>query len=59
MIYRNGDGKVIGRTEQTESIQTWIQLFLVVAAPFNTVPDKVVQQLTQRSVEEAIRLKLI
>lgn len=59
MIYRNGDGKVIGRTEQTESIQTWVQLFLVVAAPFNTVPDKVVQRLTQRSVEEAIRLKLI
>lgn len=59
LVYRNANGKVIGRTEKTEYIRTWVQLLLVIAIPFNNLPDKIIQQLAQSSIEEAISLNLI
>ncbi|MFZ3184584.1 MAG: hypothetical protein WA173_10635 [Pseudomonas sp.] len=57
--FKDASGKVLGRVEKHESITTWIQLLLIVTLPFNASTDNVLTQLTQSSLEEASRQKLI
>lgn len=57
--FKDGDGKVLGRIEKRETITTWMQLLLIVAVPFNESIDPILNQLTQSSLEEAARQKLI
>jgi hypothetical protein len=58
-VYKDRDGKVLGRIEKSETVTTWLQLLLVFAAPFNPSSDGVIQHLTQSSLEEAVKQKLI
>ena len=57
--FKDGDGKVLGRIEKRETITTWMQLLLIVAVPFNESIAPILNQLTQSSLEEAARQKLI
>jgi len=58
-VYKDRDGKVLGRIEKSETVTTWMQLFLIVALPFQQSPDEIVKQLSQSSLEEAVKRKLI
>ena len=57
--FKDGSGKVLGRIEKSETITTWMQLLLIFALPFNESIDPILDQLTQSSLEEAARQKLI
>ncbi|MCI8212200.1 hypothetical protein AUC61_21960 [Pseudomonas sp. S25] len=58
-VYKDRDGKVLGQVEKSETITTWIQLVLIFAAPFNASLDDTIKHLSQSSIEEAVRLKLL
>ncbi|MFK3799704.1 hypothetical protein [Pseudomonas sp. NPDC088444] len=58
-VYKDRDGKTLGRVEKSETVTTWMQLLLVFALPFNQSPDGIIQHLTQSSLEEAVKQKLI
>jgi hypothetical protein len=58
-VYKDRDGKVLGRVEKSETITTWMQLFLVVALPFRQSDDEIIKHLSQSSLEEAVKQKLI
>jgi hypothetical protein len=58
-VYKNRDGKVLGRIEKSETVTTWMQLLLVFALPFNPSADSIIQHLAQSCLEEAVRQKLI
>jgi hypothetical protein len=57
--FKDADGKVLGRVEKRETITTWMQLLLIFGLPFNESADNILIQLTQSSLEEAVRQKLI
>lgn len=57
--FKDGTGKVLGRIKKSETITTWMQLLLIFALPFNESVDPILNQLTQSSLEEAARQKLI
>lgn len=58
-VYKDRDGKVLGQVEKSETITTWIQLVLIFATPFNASLDDTIKDLSQSSIEEAVRLKLL
>jgi hypothetical protein len=58
-VYKDRDGKVLGRIEKSETVTTWMQLLLVFALPFNPSADSIIQHLAQSSLEDAVRQKLI
>lgn len=58
-VIKDASGKTLGRVEKRETITTWMQLLLIVALPFNASTDNILTQLTQSSLEEASRQKLI
>lgn len=58
-VYKDRDGKVLGRIEKSETVTTWMQLLLVFALPFNPSAEGIIQHLTQSTLEEAVRQKLI
>lgn len=58
-VYKDRDGKVLGRIEKSETVTTWMQLLLVFALPFNQSAEGIIQHLTQSTLEEAVRQKLI
>jgi hypothetical protein len=58
-VYKDRDGKVLGQVEKSETITTWIQLVLIFATPFNASLDDTIKHLSQSSIEEAVRLKLL
>lgn len=58
-LFKNADGNVLGRIEKRETITTWMQVLLIFALPFNESGDNILTQLTQSSLEEATRQKLI
>jgi hypothetical protein len=58
-VYKDRDGKVLGRVEKSETVTTWMQLLLVFALPFNQSAEAIIQHLAQSSLEEAVRQKLI
>ncbi len=58
-VFKDASGKVLGSVEKRESITTWMQLLLIFALPFNQSTDNILTQLTQSSLEEAVRQNLI
>lgn len=58
-VYKDRDGKVLGRIEKSETVNTWMQLFLVVALPFRPSDEELIKHLSQSSLEEAVKRKLI
>lgn len=57
--FKDGSGMLLGSVEKQETITTWMQLLLVFALPFSESSDKVLTQLSQSSLEQAARQKLI
>ena len=57
--FMDGSGNLLGSIEKQETITTWMQLLLVFALPFSESGDKVLDQLSQSSLEQAARQKLI
>lgn len=58
-LYKDREGKLIGKVSKSETITTWMQLLLIFAVPFNDSGDAIIEHLSRSSVEEAIRRKLI
>lgn len=58
-VFKDRDGKELGKVVKSETVTTWMQLVLILALPFNASSDGIIQNLAQSSVEEAIKRKLI
>ncbi|TVT86129.1 hypothetical protein [Pseudomonas sp. H3(2019)] len=58
-VFKDSDGKVLGKIVKQESTRTWMQLLLVVGIPFNERGDGVLKHLTQSTLDEAVKRKLI
>ena len=59
MMFRDGEGKKLGRVQKQEKLTTWMHLFLVFALPFNESADPLLTELTKSNLEEAARNNLI
>ncbi|AHL76290.1 hypothetical protein CH92_14805 [Stutzerimonas stutzeri] len=59
MMFRDGNGKKLGRVEKQEKLTTWMHLFLVFALPFNESADGLLTELTKSNLEEAASKDLI
>jgi len=59
MMFRDGEGKKLGRVQKQEKLTTWMHLFLVFALPFNESADPLLTELTKSNLEEAARKNLI
>ena len=58
-VFKDKDGNVLGKVVKQENTRTWMQLLLIVGLPFNERGDAVIKQLTQSTLDEAIKRKLI
>lgn len=58
-IFKNKDGKELGRVRKSESLRTWMQLLLIVAVPFRQDTHEVVQALTRSTLDEAVQRRLL
>ncbi|WP_043309356.1 hypothetical protein [Pseudomonas sp. ML96] len=58
-VFKDGQGTVLGRVEKHETMTTWMQLLLIFALPFNESADNVLTQLTQSSLEDAVKQGLL
>ncbi|MEB0045952.1 MULTISPECIES: hypothetical protein [unclassified Pseudomonas] len=58
-VFKDQDGKVLGKIVKQESTRTWMQILLIVGAPFNERGDVLLKHLTQSTLDEAIKRKLI
>ncbi|TCD23838.1 hypothetical protein E0D86_01055 [Pseudomonas sp. IC_126] len=59
MMFRDGDGKKLGRVQKQETLTTWMHLFLIFALPFNESADALLTELTKSNLEEAASKDLI
>ncbi|MCI0915888.1 hypothetical protein JNA64_01775 [Pseudomonas stutzeri] len=59
MMFRDGDGKKLGRVEKQEKLTTWMHLFLIFALPFNESADGLLTELTKSNLEAAASKDLI
>ena len=58
-VFKDKDGKELGRIRKSESVRTWMQLLLIVALPFQQDTRDVVQELTRSTLEEAVQRRLL
>lgn len=58
-VFKDKDGKELGRIRKSESVRTWMQLLLIVAIPFQADTRDVVQQLARSTLDEAVQRKLL
>ncbi|WP_210712109.1 hypothetical protein [Pseudomonas sp. MWU349] len=58
-VFKDKDGKELGRIRKSESVRTWMQLLLIVAVPFQADTRDVVQQLARSTLDEAVQRKLL
>lgn len=58
-VFKDKEGKELGRIRKSESVRTWMQLVLIVAIPFQQDPREVVQALTRSTLEEAVQRRLL
>ena len=58
-VFKDGQGKVLGRVEKEETTTTWMQLLLIFALPFNESLDNVLTQLARSSLEDAVQQGLL
>lgn len=58
-VFKDKDGKELGRIRKSESVRTWMQLLLIVAVPFQADTRDLVQQLARSTLDEAVQRKLL
>ncbi len=58
-VFKDKDGKELGRVSKSESVRTWMQLLLIVAVPFRQDTHEVVQALTRSTLDEAVQRRLL
>ncbi|KAF0866232.1 hypothetical protein [Pseudomonas sp. LD120] len=58
-VFKDKDGKELGRIRKSESVRTWMQLLLIVAIPFQADTRDVVQELARSTLDEAVQRKLL
>jgi len=59
MMFRDGEGKKLGRVQKQEILTTWMHLLLVFALPFNESGDALLNDLAKSNLEEAAEKELI
>lgn len=57
-VFKDKDGKGLGRVKKSESVRTWVHLVLIVGLPFQTDTREVVEALTRSTLDEAVQRKL-
>lgn len=58
-VFKDQEGKLLGKIVKQESTRTWMQIFLIVGLPFNERGDGLLKHLTQSTLDEAVKRKLI
>ncbi len=58
-VFKDKDGKELGRVKKSESVRTWMQLVLIVGIPFRADTREVVEALTRSTLDEAVQRKLL
>ena len=58
-VFKDKDGKELGRVKKSESVRTWMQLVLIVGIPFQADSREVVEALTRSTLDEAVQRKLL
>jgi hypothetical protein len=58
-VFKDKDGKELGRVRKSESVRTWMQLLLIVAIPFQADTRDVVQNLARSTLDEAVQRRLL
>ncbi|UWF51595.1 hypothetical protein NYP20_11750 [Pseudomonas sp. N3-W] len=58
-VFKDHDGNVLGKIVKKENTRTWMQILLVVGAPFSERGDGLLKHLTQSTLDEAVKRKLI
>ncbi|CRM76389.1 hypothetical protein GCM10009091_39180 [Pseudomonas brenneri] len=58
-VFKDKDGKELGRVRKSESVRTWMQLLLIVAVPFRQDTREIVEALTRSTLDEAVQRRLL
>ncbi|UVK96918.1 hypothetical protein [Pseudomonas sp. B21-048] len=58
-VFKDREGNVLGKIVKQERTRTWMQVLLIVGLPFNERGDAVLTHLTQSTLDEAVKRKLI
>lgn len=58
-VFKDKDGKEVGRIRKSESVRTWMHLLLIVTIPFQQDTREVVQELARSTLEEAVQRRLL
>ena len=58
-VFKDKDGKELGRVKKSESVRTWMHLVLIVGLPFQADTRDVVEALTRSTLDEAVQRKLL
>ncbi|MNH18350.1 hypothetical protein D3C79_780490 [compost metagenome] len=58
-MFKDKDGKELGRISKSESVRTWMHLVLIVGIPFQQDTSELVRQLTQSTLDEAVKRQLL
>jgi hypothetical protein len=58
-VFKDKDGKELGRVQKSESVRTWMHLVLIFGIPFQQDTRDVVQALTRSTLDEAVRRQLL
>ncbi|AZL69509.1 MULTISPECIES: hypothetical protein [Pseudomonas] len=58
-VFKDKEGKEVGRISKSESVRTWMQLVLIVGLPFQADTRDVVRELARSTLDEAVQRKLL
>ncbi|KAF1031223.1 MAG: hypothetical protein GAK37_00904 [Pseudomonas sp.] len=58
-VFKDKDGKELGRVRKSESVRTWMHLVLIVTIPFQADTREVVEALTRSTLDEAVQRHLL
>ena len=58
-VFKDKDGKELGRVQKSESVRTWMQLVLIFGIPFQQDTRDIVQALTRSTLDEAVQRRLL
>lgn len=58
-VYKDKEGKEVGRISKSESVRTWMHLVLIVGIPFQQDASEVVRLLAQSTLDEAVKRRLL
>jgi hypothetical protein len=54
-VFKDKNGKELGRVRKSESVRTWMHLLLIVAIPFQQDTGNIVESLTRSTLNEAVQ----